>query len=451
MSGYIKEIRETLKLGTPMIIGQLTTMAMALTDTVMVGRGVGTDALAAMAFALNFMNMPLIGLYGLALATGVDVARAYGGGRSGDLPKILQHGLVICFFASVLVVGVMCVAFWNLYRVDFLGQPPRLIPLAKPYVLYYGAAFVFQLLAGNCRAYCESQSRPWLPMVVVMGSILLNALLDWMLIYGTLGLPKMGLRGAGLATLISAMAQLFILIAVIIRNGRLHLTLNRLLHLELERAFIRRHLALGLPAALQIGLEISSMSIVALIVGKLGAVTLAAHHVTLQVAGLAFMVPLGLSFAVSIRVGQAAGAGNGELVRRVCNSSLVFAMAIACASSFLLLSFRHLIPQIFTKDIAVVGMVSSFLVVAALFQLFDDVQCTAMGALRGLRDVKLPTWIMVLNHWIISMPLAWLLCITLGMGGIGAWIAMAIALALSATFLTLRLVRVYSAVRLKTE
>jgi len=451
MSEFSKEIRETLKLGTPLVIAQLTTMAMAMTDTVMVGRGVGTEALAAMAFALSFMNMPCIGLYGLSMATSIDIARAFGGKRQRDMPKILQHGLFLSFVISTLVVLVMCVAFWNLYRVNYLGQPPQLIPLAKPYVLYFAAAFVFQLLAGNCRAFCESQSRPWLPMCVVMGTILFNALLDWMLIYGVLGLPKMGLRGAGLATLISAITQFFILIVVIIRNGKLNLTLPELLKFKLERAFVFRHLSVGLPAVVQIGLEISSMSIVALIVGRFGATTLAAHHVTMQIAGLVFMVPLGMSFAVSIRVGQAAGAGDSAKVRRVSDGALLFAVAWALISSILLFLLRHKIPEAFTKDSAVSVLVSSFIVVAALFQLFDSVQCTAMGALRGLRDVKLPTLIVVLNHWVISLPLAWILCVTLGLGGIGAWIAMAVALILSATFLTLRLLRVFSLARLQED
>lgn len=442
MKSVFSEIRATAKLGTPLVLAQLTTMAMAVTDAVIVGRGVGTEALAAMAFALNFMNMPCIGLYGFSSATSVLVAHGFGAGQFKALAGILRNGLFLSLSVALAVVSLMILLFWNLDLVNYLGQPKELIPIGKPYILFYGAAFIFQLCAGNCRAFCESQNRPWLAMYVVLFSIVLNALLDYTFVFGLFGLPKMGLVGAGLATLICSIAQFVILLFVIIRNGRLNLSFADLRHFTLDRPRMRKHLSLGIPTCVQIGLEISSMSILALLVGRFGAETLAAHHVTIQIICLAFMVPLGMSFAVSIRVSQAAGAGDRALVHSICGSSMLFAVAWSAVSSALFLIFRKDIPRLFTEDQVVIGIVSTFLIVGAVFQLVDSVQCTAMGALRGLRDVKAPMLIAMLCHWVLSLPLAWFLCFTLGLGGIGVWIAMATALSLISLLLYMRLSRV---------
>ncbi len=442
MKDSISELRSIARLGLPLVLAQLTTMAMAVTDAIIVGRGAGTESLAAMAFALNFMNMPLVGLYGFAAATSILVARAYGAGQRDEMPQILRHGLFISFISGVTVVFLMVAAFWNLHRVNYLGQPPELIPIAKPYVLCYGAAFVFMLCAGNCRAFCESQNRPWLVMFGVLASIVLNAILDYLLVFGPFGLPRLGLVGAGLATLFSAMTQLLILLVLAVRAKDINLCLDDLRHFRLERSFMGRHIRLGVPTSLQIGMEISSMSILAVLVGRLGAATLAAHHVTIQIIVLAFMVPLGMSFAVSIRVGQAAGANDRPRVLRICKGAMLFAAGWASLASLGMLVLRHQLPLLFTNDPLVVPLVASFLVVGGLFQLFDSVQCTAMGALRGLRDVTLPTVVVMLNHWVLSLPLAWLLCFELGLGGLGVWMAMAVALILTAGLLCIRLHRV---------
>ena len=441
MNTFLKDIRATMVLGVPLIIAQLCTMAMAMTDAIMVGRGVGTEALAAMAFGLNFMNVPCIALFGISSATSVYIARAFGSGKFDELPAVLRHGIFLSFCSSVAVVGAMCWLFDHLQLLGYLGQPPELIPIARPYMHLYAVAFVFMLCGGNCRAYCESQNRPWLPLYVIMGSIALNAFLCYGLVYGVCGLPRMGLEGAGLATLICSVGQFFALVYIILHNN-LHLSLSHLLHPHITRFYVARHLRLGIPTALQICVEVASMSIMALFAGRLGAETLAAHHVTMQVVMFLFMVPQGMSFAVSIRVSQASGANDRARVKSVCTSAMTFAIGWMLATALLMLSLHGQIPKLFTHDTKVIELSGGFLIIAGLFQVFDGMQCTAMGALRGLKDVNRPTIAVMLFYWVMEIPLAWFLCFTCHMGGTGIWLSMLFGLILSATFLTMRLKRV---------
>ena len=431
-----------MTLGIPLVLAQLSTMAMAMTDAIIVGHGVGTEALAAMAFGLNFINIPCIALFGFSSATSIYVAHSFGSNKLDELPIVLRHGVFISLVSSVIVVSLMLLLFCNLGLVGYLGQPPELIPIARPYMFFYGAAFVFTLITGNCRAYCESQNRPWLPLYVILGAILVNAVLDYAFVYGALGLPKLGLAGAGFATLLCSAGQLVVLLYIIIRNKSLHLTLREFFRPSISGFYVKRHLKLGIPTALQIGVEIASMSVLAMFAGKLGAITLAAHHVTMQVAGFAFMIPLGFSFAVSILVSQAAGSGDRDQVRSITNSAMTFAIVWMSMSALVTIVFHNQIPKIFTQDAEVIKLAGGFLVVAGLFQVFDGIQCTAMGALRGLKDVTKPMILVTLIYWVFEMPLAIVLCFTLHLGGLGIWISMAIGLMLSATFLSLRLKRI---------
>ncbi|HNX04762.1 MAG TPA: MATE family efflux transporter [Opitutales bacterium] len=441
MNTLWKDLRATMALGIPLVIAQVCMMAMSLTDAILVGRGVGTQALAAMALALSFANVPFIALFGLSSATSILVARAFGGGRIGELPAILRHGLMLSVLAAGVVGFFVAWLFGHLSWFDYLGQSPELIPIAKPYMYLYATAFVFMLCGGHCRAFCESQNKPWLPLYVILGSIAANAVLDYAFIYGAFGFPKLGLMGAGLATLLCAAAQFFGLVAIILKN-RLNLKLGQLLDFSFTRAFVARHLRLGIPTALQIGIEIGAISIVAMFAGMIGAPTLAAHHITMQVASFSFMVPLGMSFATSIRISQAAGANDRPRVLAIIRSSMIFAALWTGLAGIVILVCHGAIPTAFTHDAEVVGIAAGFLIVAGLFQVFDGVQCTAIGALRGLKDVNAPTVIVVLIYWVMELPLAWVLCFHTPLGGLGVWLSMFFGLVLSATFLTSRLRRV---------
>lgn len=439
MNSLLKDIRATMALGVPLVLASLCMMAMSLTDAIIVGRGAGTEALAALSFALNFMNIPFIALYGLSSATSVYVARYFGSGKTEDLPTLLHHGIIICFLATLVVAVFMLLFFENLDLVAYLGQPKELMPIAQKYIYFYAAAFLFQLSAGNCRAYCESQNKPWLPFYVVLGTIFLNVILDYGLVNGVWGFPKLGIAGAGLATLICAVAQFLGLVVVIIKNGKLNLTLRQFLHPKLDREFVKRHLQLGVPTAFQIGIEIGALSVMALFAGRLGTTTLAAHHITMQIIGFMFMVPMGMSFAVSIRVSQTSGAQDRPAMLRVCRGGMMFAALWMSVSSIILLSLHNYIPMMFSHDVEVIKIASGFVLIAGLFQIFDGLQCTATGALRGMKDVTVPLVIIACLYWFVEMPLAWVLCFMTPLKGIGIWLAFLIALPFLALLLGMRL------------
>jgi len=442
MNGFYKDIRATLALGVPMVFAQICLMAMTLTDTIMVGRGAGTEALAAMALALGCLNVPAVALSGFAGITSVLVAGAYGSGKTSEMPSILRHAMAASVVVTAIIMGGACLLFDHLEWFGLLGQPQHVVNAARPFAHLYSLAVICYTAASNFRAYCEAQNRPWISLGVVFATIFVNGFLDWIFVFGRLGVPAMGLVGAGLATLTSSFLELLALGAIVLKIRSLNLPARQLFRFDFARAQIVRFMKLGAATSAQIGIEMVSYAVLALIAGRFGAATLAAYHVTFQVASLAFMVPLGLSFAVAIRVSQASCAGDRVAVRRICASSLAFALAWMSVSMIAILTLHNFIPRLFTHDPAVVALASTFLIVAGIFQLFDGVQCTSIGALRGLRDVYRPTLLVIAIYWLCEIPLAFALALWTRLGGLGVWLAMMTALMLSAACLSARLMRI---------
>lgn len=438
MNQNIKEIRRTLSLATPMIMGQLATMAMAMVDAAMVGRGVGTESLAALTFALNYTHIPYICLFGMVTATSVLVAEAYGAGARERIAETLRHGIFLCILLSVVVGLVVVGLYTQLEHFNYLMQPPELIPLAQPYMILYSCAFMVALIFACFRSFCEAQDRPWIPLAVLGSAIGLNAFLNWIFIFGRLGFPKMGLTGAGLGTLLANCTALLVIVILLFRNRRLGLDRASFLRLDIKRSLLKKILGLGLPSALQIAVEVGAFAAAAMMMGALGAAPLAAHHVTLQVAAFSFMVPLGMSFAVSIRVGQAAGSGDFVRVRRIGTGAMVLIAIWMLLAAVVIMAARHQLPLAFSDDPVVIALASQFLVFAALFQVFDGLQAIALGSLRGLQDVKVPAGGILLTYWCFALPLAYVLGFYFKYEGQGIWCALLIGLGVASTWLLLR-------------
>ncbi len=425
-----------------MIIGQLSAMSMGLVDAAMVGRGMGTQHLASLTFSLTYLHIPMVALFGLITATSVLVAQAFGAGRKDELADVLRHGLVICAVLGGGVILLMNIGVRQLHHVNYLGQPPELVPLAQPYILFYSMSFVLHLLFACFRTFCEAQNRPWLPLFVMIAGIGLNVLLNWLFIFGNLGFPKWGLMGAGFASMVASFFLLVALASTMLRISAYNLSAQRLFQITFQKENFRKLLSLGLPSSAQIALEVGAFTMAAFMMGWIGAAHLAAHHVTIQIAAFSFMAPLGMSFAVGIRVGQAAGASDPAAVRRIGISAVIFIICWMTAAGVIIISFREALPLIFSKDPQVLELAASFLFIAALFQIFDGVQVIALGALRGVSDVKAPVIIVLVSYWMFALPVAFFLAFILELGGQGVWWGLLLGLALVAPVLLIRFLKV---------
>jgi MATE family multidrug resistance protein len=397
----------------------------------MVGR-VGVVPLAAAAFANSVLGVPMLVGIGLLVSIAVRVAQAHGAGERAETGEVLRHGLALSFIVGAALVG----AVWAVsFGLDRFGQPAEVAVEARRYFIIMGVSLLPMLVSLALKQFSEALHHPWPPMLILLGSVVLNAGLNWIFIYGHLGAPALGLEGAAWSTLIARTAAACALWVYVQRARRFaeHKPVKWLRPLVATHALAL--VRLGLPTAAMLVLESSAFSIAALMMGWLGAVPLAAHQIALSCAATTFMLPLGLSLATTIRVGQAIGANDHLRLRAICVSALGLGIVIMAACGCLFAFARGPIARTFVEDPEVVRLAAALLVAAALFQIFDGIQVVASGALRGLSDVNVPVALCLIAYWIIALPLGYAAAFWWGYGALGIWCGLAVGLAFAAALL----------------
>lgn len=432
-----RELRPTLRLAVPIAAGNLGQILIGLTDSVMIG-AVGAVPLAGSAFAGAVFGVAYLVGIGLLTPVAVRAAEAHGAGRPRAAGDVLRHGLVI---ATVIGLGLATLLTLVARHLEAFGQPPEVATAARPYLQIIAWSVLPSLGFLAIKDYYEALHRPWTPFFWVFGGILLNAGLNWALIYGHLGMPALGLTGAGWATLIARSALLAGLIFSLQRDGALAPFLPARWFAKLRRTELTAQLAQGWPVSLQLFFESSLFSASAVLMGWLGTTALAAHQVALNCAATTFMFPLGLAHALSVRLGHARGAGQPRLLRVIGLGGIGAGAVLMAAFGVFFLFAGPVIARGFVADPEVVELAARLLVVAAVFQIFDGTQVTAMGALRGLADVRTPMAITFFGYWLCAMPAAWAAGFPLGLGPVGVWSGMAVGLGLCAFLLLTRFAR----------
>ena len=437
MQRYLREVRPTLALALPIIVGQVSQMLMGITDSVMIGR-TGTVPLAAASFGGNVFGLfYLIGI-GIMLPVAVLVAHARGAGRRGEYGEYLRHGVALALgfgLVETLVIGGL-----SLHLVWF-RQPPAVLSVVNPYFQLIGCSIIPALVFIALRQFAEAMGRPWVPMVVMLGCVGLNVLLNWIFIYGHLGAPALGLAGAGIATLISRAFAVLVILAWLRGDPSFRTALPARWLAPLSRARLGEMLRLGLPSSGMLLFEGGAFGAAAVMMGWLGTVALAAHQIAISCAAVTFMFVLGLSFATGMRLSAALGAGELARLRPIAGSALGLGGVFAGTFMAAYLLAGGSIAAWFVRDPAVVTLATQLLVVAALFQFFDGGQVIGVAALRSLGDVKLPALITFAAYWVVAIPGGYLLGVHGGLGAVGVWIALAAGLAFAAVCLALRFLR----------
>jgi MATE family multidrug resistance protein len=410
MSRLLPEARQTLLLALPMVIGQVCGQLLQVVDLAMVGR-VGVLPLAAGMFGNTVFT--LFWLFGIGPITAVTIlaGEAHGAGDDRRARTVVRHGLVVVGFFALLISSllgalVMWTEFWH------LGQPADVVAEAKPYLFYLGASMLPLLLFIVFKAYSEARGWPWLPLWFNIGAIFLNIFLNWIFIFGNLGAPAMGLTGAGLATLLARVIALIAFWAYLHRSAKTTLRWAWPEWLRVDGRLCFDLIRLGVPIGLQIVFEVGAFSCALFMMGWLpdGAIALAAHAIALNFASLAFMVPLGVMFAASIRVSQARGAGEFHRARTIGWSTLHVAVVFMSAVAVVYALGRHHLPYLFLDDTvgaeapAVLALASTLMLFAAGFAVFDGIQVTAIGVLRGYRDVRFATLVTFVAFWLLCLP-----------------------------------------------
>ena len=437
MKAVIRESRATLVLAIPITIGQVSQMLMGITDSVMIGR-TGAIPLAASSFGLGVFNIFFIVGVGLLTPVAVFASRARGAGRHDEAGEFLRHGLALALGSGAVEVALM---LWIGTRLAWFRQPPEVLAAVNPFFMLIGLSLVPVLAYLALRQFAESMGRPWVPMLVMLCGVVLNASLNWVFIYGHLGAPRLGLTGAGISTLISRTLGSAVIFTWLRMDPAMRAAWPRRWFAPLSGARLRRMLAVGLPVSGSLLFEGGAFAAATIMMGWLGAVPLAAHQVALSCAALTFMFSLGLSMAVGMRMSAAVGAGEHSRLRPIWGGGVGMGVVLAAAYAVVFLAYGRAISHFFIDDPVVISTATTLLVVAAIFQTFDGGQVINSAALRGLTDVKVPAVITFVAYWVISLPLGYMLGVRGRFGAAGIWTGLAAGLAFAAILLGVRFFR----------
>lgn len=412
-----REVRALARLAAPVAITQLGYMLLGVVDTMMVGH-VSADAVAAAALGNTWMMV--VQMFAMGVIFGIDpiVSQAHGARRGGRAGLALQQGFVIAF-----LVGIPTGLSWLVTRqgLELLGQSPELAAMAHGYVLANLPGLLPFLGFVALRSYLQGRGIVQPAMWIALATNALNVFANWVLIYGNLGAPALGLDGSGWATSLSRGFMLAALAGWVLA-ARLHEgAWEGWSRRAFERAGLAQVLHLGLPTGLQLTLEIWSFHVITLWAGWLGDVELASHAVVLNMASLTFMVPLGVAIGASTRVGNLIGAGSYGDAQR--SAWIAFGLAATTMAVFatLFVLLRHELPRLYTRDAGVVGLAAVILPIGAAFQISDGVQVVGSGILRGMGRTRPAAFFNLIAYWGLGLPVGWVLAFRLDLGLAGLW------------------------------
>ncbi|WP_428610042.1 MATE family efflux transporter [Sedimenticola sp.] len=429
-----REAAPTLSLAAPLVVAQLLQVGMGFIDTVMAGR-ISASVLAAVGLGASLWGLMLLGCIGATLAISPLVAHLNGAGDDGAIAAEFHQGLWVAILVGVAAVPI---TYGMAAALPSLAIDPEIAPLAGDYlrVSAWGMPGLCLYLAPRYLNEGLSNTKP--VMLIQLLLLPLNIFGNYLFMFGGFGFPVMGAAGAALSTAIGLWVGAVMMFLYLVRGRRFrHLSLFAALSGPRPKE-IARILKLGLPIAVSIIMEVGMFSAVAILMGSLGKVEMAAHQIALNYAAMMFMLPLSISQAVTIRVGHAAGAGDMVLAVIRGRVGVVMAGAIMALSATLLLLFPELIVGLYTNDAAVAKMAMTLLFAAALFQFSDGLQVSASGALRGLKDTAVPMFITMFAYWAVGFPAAWVIGIEWGVGPQGLWGGLAVGLTTAALLLNLR-------------
>lgn len=431
------EFFKTLKLAWPIIVGQLSHIALGVIDSAMVGR-LGADPLAAVSVSVGLFSILMVFGIGVSFAISPLTAIERGAGNSVEAEKILKNGVINGLTVGAILVVLMLVVAAML---PWMNQTKEVTAYSIPYLQILAISMLPIMIFQSFRQFSEGLEIMYPALLIGLSMIPLNTFGNWLLIYGNWGFPAMGIEGAAWATVLTRFVAAAMMAAYVMFNRRFQAYRQLAWRAAIDAAVIKRLLALGIPGGAQLIFETSAFALAAVMIGWLGSKALAAHQIAINLASISFMVAIGISSASAIRVGHAQGQSNFLKVRNIGKSSFFMAGGFMALCGLVFIGMRYSLPALYIDDQEVINQAAQLLLVAAAFQIVDGIQAVGVGLLRGMEDVKRPTLYVMLAYWILALPLGGLLAFTFDMGVLGLWIALALGLAASALLLSYRFFR----------
>ena len=408
-----------LKLGIPIVIGQLGMIVLGFADTLMIGHH-STEDLAAASFVNNMFNLVIIFATGFSYGLTPIVGSLFGSGDQKAVGRTLKNALWANGLIGILLTAIMGILYWNIHRLD---QPEELLPLMRPYFIVLLVSLIFVMLFNAFKQFADGITDTKTGMWLLIGGNVLNILGNWVLIYGHFGLPEMGLLGAGVATLASRIAMPVAFVGIFLTSKRYQVYKAGFLEGSLNRKDFVQLNKLGWPVGLQMGMETASFSLATIMVGWLGAMALAAHQVMLTIGQLGYMMYYGMAAAVAVRVSNFHGQKDTEAVHHASSAGFHLILLMAVMVSVPLFLLRHQIGGWFTDNTEVTLMVASLIIPFIIYQFGDGMQCNYSNALRGIADVKPVMYIAFIAYFVISLPAGYLFGFVFDWGLTGIWLS----------------------------
>lgn len=437
-----KYTKAALTLAIPVMLTQVGQVSVNLFDNIIVGNLLGADALASVSLANGVFFAFFVFALGFSFAIPPLVSEAHAANNHSQINRIFRHGFVINMAVALLIMLILFVSMPLIYHLD---QPAKILPDTISYLSIMILSMIPFMLFQTLREVSEGLSYTIGVTIATIAANIINVALNYIFIKGLFGIAPMGIDGSAWATVIARFLMVLLLYFILRKNVKTRrYILNFSLKLKtFSKEIFEKMIRLGFPTALQMFFEISAFAAAAFICGLVSAKDIASHQIALSMASFTFNLSIGFSVASTIMVGRRIGENNMQGIKDVGinNLKITFVFMAFCGTFFIL--GRHILPTFFTKkeDVEVILLASKLLIVAALFQLSDGIQVAALGLLRGLQDVKIPSIITFVAYWLITIPLAYLLCVPMEMGAMGVWIALGIGLTISAILLVRRFLK----------
>jgi MATE family multidrug resistance protein len=425
------------------MLGMLGHTFVAFADNVMVGQ-LGTAELAAVSLGNSFVFIAMSLGIGFSTAITPLVAEADSANNISQGKNAFKHGLILCTFLSVLLFLIILLLKPLMYYMD---QPKEVVELAIPYLNYVALSLIPLIIFQALKQFSDGLSNTKYPMYATILANVINIVLNYLLIFGSFGFPKLGIVGAAIGTLFSRIIMVYFLWMIFKSKDKFRPYITNFNFKKIEQKISAKLFNLGFPSALQMFFEVGVFTAAIWLSGVLGKNPQAANQIALNLSSMTFMVGIGLSVAAMVRVGNQKGLNDFISLRRIAFSIffLTFIIEIIFASFFLI--FRDWLPTLYidgdtlvniddNKEVVLIA--SKLLLVAAFFQIFDGLQVAILGALRGLQDVKIPAFITFISYWIVGFPISYYLGLYTSLESIGIWIGLFTGLFVASILLYIR-------------
>jgi len=440
---YTKEFKYNLTLAYPVILGMLGHMFVSFADNIMVGQ-LGAAELAAVSLGNSFFFIAMSLGIGFATAITPLVAEADAANIKSDVRNALKHGLILCTALGVILLLAM---FFSIPLMLKMNQPQDVVELAMPYLQIIAISIIPLVIFEAMKRFSDGLSNTKYPMYATIFANILNIILNYLLIFGTYGFPKLGIVGAGIGTLISRLMMVILLWLIFINKQKFKTFITELNFFKTKKRVFKKIIDLGLPSALQMFFEVGIFTAAIWLSGILGKNFQAANQIAFNLSAMTFMVGVGLSVAAMVRVGNQRGFDDYLSLRRIAFSIFILTIIIEIVFAFLFLILKDWLPTLYleTENISklaenteVIMIASKLLIIVALFQIFDGLQVVILGALRGMQDVKIPTIITLISYWLIGFPICYYLGLYTPLKSLGIWIGLLISLVSASIMLFIR-------------